>query len=953
MIHPSPSQRRRERRRVSLNVKVLVPLCLMGVVTIAACTWVVNDTLSKRLELTMRRRAAVLLEAVGEAAGVVDEDSELIRVVNSLGGFQGVKWIVAAAGEPPIVVASTRNAWIGRPVDRFVGASRSIAGDLASVRETHGTVAVMDRSAKEFRAAAPILLSSRRGRTPEQSAGAVHIALDVGPLGREFAKVVWTLGSVLAAAVVLSFALAYFLLHSLVLRPAGAIRRAMDDRARGDREAVAPVAAADEIGDVALALNGMLEALARSESRVRSIVSHVADGIITIDRDGRVESFNRAAERIFGRAASDVVGHDAHALLPERSPIGLPGSEETPIWRGRALFGPCETLGRRQDGSEVPLEMAASDMWLGAEQLFIVVLRDITERRRAAEELRRAKEAAEVAATAKSGFLATMSHEIRTPMNGVIGMTELLLDTDLSTEQREWAEALKRSGEALLALINDILDISKVESGRLRLEEIDFPLWENIGDTVELFAEAAAGKGLVIGSLIEDGVPLALRGDPWRLRQVLTNLLNNAIKFTHEGRILLSVRRVEEERGGVRLRFEVADTGIGIPESGLDRLFQAFSQVDGSTTRRYGGTGLGLAISRRLVEIMDGEIGVESEPGAGSTFWFTARFQQAAAGSGRAPDAGGLAGARVLIVDESAEGRALIERQLAAWGVAAEGVSGAEAAVARVRKAAESGTPFRTVLVDHDVAESIGHDLALLGGGEAGRASTRVVLLVPWGLNGRETVERNRGVVAVLTRPVRPLALRACVAGPAAAGPAGGAGEPAAPGAANASIGQAAAVQASLRVLVAEDNPMNQRVAAHMLRRLGHRAKIAANGREALEAVAGETFDAILMDCHMPEMDGYEATREIRRAEAASGRHTPIIALTASVMQEDGAKCRAAGMDDYVAKPITMTALEAVLVRWTASEAEAGAEDDASVVGADGAAERAEAAPAGTRASDT
>ncbi len=948
MIRAPSQEKLRERRRVSLHVKVLVPLCLLGVVTIGACTWVVNDTLSKRLELAMRRRAAVLLDAVTDAAGVVDEDSELVRVVNSLGGLHGVKWILAAVGEPPTVIASTRNAWIGRPVDRFVGADRSIAGEIAAVRETHETLAVMNRPAKEFRSAAPILLSNRGGRPPDQSAGVVLIALDAGPLGREFAQVLWTLGSVLAAAVVLTFALTYFLLHRLVLRPAGAIRRAMEDRARGDREAFAPVAAADEIGDVARALNGMLEALARSESRVRSLVSHVADGIITIDRHGRVESYNRAAERIFGHAASDVIGRDAHALLPERSPIGLPGAEEAPIWRGRALFGPCETLGRHKDGSEIPVEMAASDMWLGAEQLFIIVLRDITERRRAAEELRRAKEAAEVAATAKSGFLATMSHEIRTPMNGVIGMTELLLDTDLSTEQREWAEALKRSGEALLALINDILDISKVESGRLRLEEIDFPVWENVGDTLELFAEIAAGKGLVIGSLIDDDVPLALRGDPWRLRQVLTNLLNNAIKFTHEGRIVLRVRRVEEERGGVRLRFEVADTGIGIPESGLDKLFQAFTQVDGSTTRRYGGTGLGLAISKRLVEIMDGEIGVESEPGAGSTFWFTARLQKAAAGGERAAHASDLAGGRVLIVDGSEEGRALLEGQMTAWGVAAEGLSSAEAAVARIREAAESGTPYRAVLVDHDVAESIGHDLALLGGGDAGRGSTRVVLLVPWGLNGRETAERNRGVVSVLTRPVRPLALRSCLAGPAAEGSAGGASESGTANAAIASIGQATAVQASLRVLVAEDNPMNQRVALHMLKRLGHRAKIAANGLEALEAVTGGTFDAILMDCHMPEMDGYEATREIRRAEAASGRHTPIIALTASVMQEDGAKCRAAGMDDYVAKPITMAALEAVLARWTATEAAAEAS-----VGADAATETADAATAGTHASDT
>ncbi len=661
-------------------------------------------------------------------------------------------------------------------------------------------------------------------------------------------------------------------------------------------------------------IRGQLSKLETLEARHRGIIDNASDFIFTADADGKLASFNPAGARLLGLTPADLgvlklrdilAGEDqaaADALLN-------PGEGHEGAVTSRVRF-------RRRDGSLVWVE--TSSRLVRDEQGrpgLLGVARDHTERRLYEEALTQARDAAEASARAKSTFLANMSHEIRTPMNGVIGMSNLILDTNLDAEQRGFAEVIRNSGESLLTVLNDILDFSKIEAGKLQFETVDFDLGESVEETLELLAARASDKRLELAVRLPVELPERVTGDPGRLRQVLLNLTGNAIKFTEQGEVVVALSVESQTDALARVRFEVTDTGIGLGPDAVARLFRPFEQADSSTTRKYGGTGLGLAICKQIVELMGGEIGVRSEPGRGSTFWFVIPFAKAppAPAAAPRPDAAALAGLRVAVVDDNATNRELLLYYLGAFGARAEAFEGPEQALAGLRAAAADGIPFRLALLDYHMPAMNGVDLA--------RAIRRepwldgLVLLLLTSLDHRfdRASLAGWGIARMMTKPIRKTELLTALQHALHAGPDSPAPDTPrshAPEHPSPSPGQESR---RLKVLIAEDNAVNQRVARLQLEKLGHQADLVANGREAVEALEAARYDLILMDCQMPEMDGYEATRRIRAG--ARQPDIPIVAMTANAMLGDRDECFAAGMDDYVSKPMRVQELQAALDR--------------------------------------
>ena len=653
----------------------------------------------------------------------------------------------------------------------------------------------------------------------------------------------------------------------------------------------------------------------RQKQYFESLLEISPTAIVTVGLDDRVTSWNPAAEKLFGYTREEAIGRDVDELIAASADLGAEAREVNR--RGSQHEYRLITRRTRKDGSLVDVQLLVAPVLVEGKLVGRYgIYHDVGE-------LQRARQAAEEATEAKSTFLATMSHEIRTPMNAVIGMTGLLLDTELTPEQRGFAEVIRTSGDALLGIINDILDLSKIEAGRLELERRPFVLRDCIEAALDLVAASAAAKALDLACLLDPKAPVTLVGDATRLGQILANLLTNAVKFTDEGEVVLSVesKRVVEGDGlGAEiyeLHFDVRDTGIGIPKERIDRLFQSFGQVDASTTRRYGGTGLGLVISKRLSEMMGGTMWVESEAGQGSVFHFTVKAEAAAGPELVAlpREHAQLVGKRVLVVDDNAANREVVKRQASSWGMVPRDTGSPTEALEWIRR----GDPFDAAILDMQMPEMDG--LALAREIRRFRAARVLPLVMLTSLGRRkEDVEAGVDFAAHLTKPIKASQLYEALMSAF-----GEISEEARPVGAGVARGSEATSRGPLQVLLADDNAVNQQLALALLKKMGYRADVATNGAEVLEALARRPYDVVLMDVEMPVMDGLEASRRINQ-EWPAGQRPRIVAMTANAMQGDREACLAAGMDDYLSKPIRREELAAALAR---SEARAVSADDA------------------------
>jgi len=676
------------------------------------------------------------------------------------------------------------------------------------------------------------------------------------------------------------------------------------------------VLAAEAFNNMANNTESLLASLGKSESKnklLATIVEQSSEAIWTKDLAGVITSWNSGAAAMFGYPPAEAMGRALN--VAESTP------EEEEALRRRLVAGEKFSYDARamtRSSTSIDIQVAVAPLLDDANRCIgsISVARDVTQHKRSEEALRLAREAAEAASQAKSSFLARMSHEIRTPMNGVLGMTELLLETGLTSTQRKYAETVQRSGQNLLGIINDLLDFSKIEAGKLELENVEMDLRRTIEDVVDLLAERAHSKGLELACGIPANLVTHVRGDPLRLGQVLTNLVGNAIKFTEQGSVVIRVSSVEETAKHVSMRFEVSDTGAGISLEAQTRIFDEFSQADGSTTRKHGGSGLGLAISKQLVGMMGGSIHVESALGAGSTFSFTSRFEKQetqAQEDSRAAPMGMLTGVRALIVESTAINRGILHSQMSNWGMTNRVAATPEQAVDLLSQAAARGAPYDIAIIDLGLPGMDALELARTIRARTDISRVRLIMLTRRQVDIRNA--RDAGIDACLAKPVRQTVLYECLVNVMA----GQSQEPAAPPAARE---PASAAPARIRgdILLVEDNLINQQVALGILQIQGYNVTVVNNGREALDAHTQGDFDLILMDCHMPEMDGFEATREIRgRERTFTGKRVPIVALTANAMAQDREECLNAGMDDHLSKPFSMQTLQDVLDRWMPS----------------------------------
>jgi two-component system sensor histidine kinase/response regulator len=645
-----------------------------------------------------------------------------------------------------------------------------------------------------------------------------------------------------------------------------------------------------------------LEALA---GHLGAVVESSADAIISKTVDGTIVSWNPGAERLYGYHKAEAVGNSMTMLVPEGHDDDVQPRHERVV-RGDHV-DEFETVRARKDGSlvDVSLTMSAVRDAKGNVIGASTIARDVTDHKRMEVELRASREEALAASAMKSAFLANMSHEIRTPLNGVIGMSDLLLDSSLDPEQREHARLLKSAGETLVGVVDAILDFSKIEAGAMLIECVELDLLEAVEDACDLIADSAERRGVELTVDLDPELPEIVRGDGVRLRQMITNLLSNAVKFTSDGDVTISLRAIDSHEAVTNVRFEVADTGIGIEQDRLEQMFEPFMQEDDSTTRRFGGTGLGLAIVKQLVEMMDGEVGVTSVRGQGSTFWFTLPLERGEASGLSKDDSIPLAGNRLLVVDDNEANRRLLVQLAHRWKLDVTAVPDAREALAHLRDAAARHEPFDCAALDLHMPGMDGIELTQAIHRDASFPTPALVMLTSTTDQRRKA--REAGIDVHLTKPIRRSRLESALA--EALGIQMRRNHPVVdrdPGKGE---------ETSPLILIAEDNDINQILAVSMLERRGYKTQVAGDGRQALAMLERQCYAAVLMDCQMPELSGYDTTRELRRRE--QGRSTtPVIAMTANALRGDREKCLASGMDDYLAKPLKPEDLDRILRRW-------------------------------------
>jgi len=674
---------------------------------------------------------------------------------------------------------------------------------------------------------------------------------------------------------------------------------------------------ASHIGSALMRKNAE-QSLKTSEEKIHLLLDSTAEAIYGLDMEGNCTLCNASCLKLLGYERSgDLLNKNMHWMIHSKYPDGSPYPVEecriSEAFRNEKGSHVDDEVFWRSDGTSFPAEYWSYPQYLGGKLVgAVVTFLDITERKQAEEKLLELNRKLKAASSAKSEFLANMSHEIRTPMNGIIGMTGLLLDTVLDDEQRRYAETVRGSGESLLALLNDILDHSKIEAGKLDLEIMDFDLRAMVEDFAFTQALRAHEKGLEFICYVAPDVPAFLRGDPGRLRQILINLAGNAIKFTPMGEVSVSVKVVSESENSAMLRFSIKDTGIGIPADKQRLLFQKFTQIDSSTSRKFGGTGLGLSISKQLTEMMGGEIGMISAEGKGAEFWFTASFLKQAGGSLPSIPLPDISGQRILVVDDNATNRDILVSQLTAWGVIArEAIDGASA-LSSLRKARDEGLPFTSAILDMQMPGMDGAVLARTIKADEKLKDVRLILMTSITERGDAKRMREIGFAAYLTKPVRQGDLRGCLSAVVSGSLLPQSDQPLITRHSIREMNRGA-----IRILLAEDNTVNQQVALGLLKKMGLRADAVANGEEVIRALESIPYDLVLMDVQMPEMDGYEAASRIRSPQSSvANPKIPIIAMTANALQGDKEKCLAAGMNDYIPKPVTPETLMMALEKW-------------------------------------